>query len=115
MTMRLATGDVQDGTGRLLELAQELLDAHCDTVCLADTLAPTPEWVAHVQYLKDIQRVGKRTLAELAANLSEKPRPNPVAGTPGISARLYHEAERAFASRLAISGGSDNSASWRRT
>jgi len=51
---------------RLLELTQELLDAHCDTVCLADSTESTVDWMAHVEYLKDLQRIGQRTLAELA-------------------------------------------------
>jgi hypothetical protein len=54
-------------TARLAELTQELLDAHCDTVCLARQLDPGPEWAAHVDYLKGLQRVGQRTLAELSA------------------------------------------------
>jgi hypothetical protein len=59
---------------RLTELTQELLDAHCDTVCLARDLSTAPAWLAHMQYLKDLQRVGKRTLSELADAGYEKPR-----------------------------------------
>lgn len=51
---------------RLIELTQELLDAHCDTVCLADEPTGGPGWAAHVEYLKDLQRVAQRVLAELA-------------------------------------------------
>jgi hypothetical protein len=51
---------------RLFELTQELLDAHCDTVYLADEPTCGPGWAAHVEYLKDLQRVAQRVLAELA-------------------------------------------------
>ena len=53
---------------RLAELTEELLDAHCDTVCLADTPPSSVEWQVHVEYLKDLQRVGHRALAELIAS-----------------------------------------------
>jgi hypothetical protein len=60
------TDHLQDAAQRLAELSQELLDAHCDTVCLAAEGRPTSiEWMAHVEYLKDLQRAGKRTLAQL--------------------------------------------------
>jgi hypothetical protein len=52
---------------RLAELCDELLSAHCDTVCLADALAADPEWAAHSDYLRGLQRVGQQTLAQLAA------------------------------------------------
>jgi hypothetical protein len=52
-------------TARLVELAQELLDAHCDTVCLADEPPSGPRWAAHVEYLKALRRVAQRALAEL--------------------------------------------------
>lgn len=61
-----AGGDHAALTARLAELTQELLDAHCDTLCLARHLDPRPEWAAHVDYLKGLQRVGQRTLAELS-------------------------------------------------
>lgn len=63
--MRLATPDHQLIADRLGELTHELLDAHCDTVCLADELSAEPQWAAHVEYLKDLQRIGQRMLAEL--------------------------------------------------
>lgn len=68
--MPVATPDYQLIADRLGELTHELLDAHCDTVCLADELSAEPRWAAHVEYLKDLQRVGQRTLAELG-----EPRP----------------------------------------
>lgn len=55
-------------TRRLTQLAEELLDAHCDTVCIASEVATAPDWIAHVEYLKDLQRVGQRTLADLAGS-----------------------------------------------
>ena len=63
--MPFATPDHQLIADRLGELTHELLDAHCDTVCLADELSVEPRWAAHVEYLKDLQRIGQRTLAEL--------------------------------------------------
>jgi len=64
--MSLTAGDHRAVADRLAELVEELLDAHCDTVCLVDDLAGPPGWIAHIEYLKDLQRVGQRTLAELA-------------------------------------------------
>jgi hypothetical protein len=49
-----------------MELTQELLDANCDTVCLVDERSAGDAWAAHVEYLKALQRVAKRELAELA-------------------------------------------------
>ena len=45
----------------------ELLDAHCDTVCIASEMSDGPEWRAHVDYLRDLQRVGQQTLALVSA------------------------------------------------
>jgi hypothetical protein len=53
-------------TDRLIELTQELLDAHCDTVCLADELPVGDRWAAHVDYLRALQRIAKCELAQLA-------------------------------------------------
>lgn len=64
--MPLTAPHHQAASDRLIELTHELLDAHCDTVCLADDLTLAREWSAHVRYLKDLQRVAQRTLAELA-------------------------------------------------
>ncbi len=46
-------------------LVYELLDAHADTVILADELAAESCWGAHVDYLRNLQRVGRETLARL--------------------------------------------------
>jgi hypothetical protein len=49
--------------GYLTALVYELLDAHGDTMRLADGLAVQPIWAAHLEYLRDLQRVGRETLA----------------------------------------------------
>jgi hypothetical protein len=50
-------------TELLTDLVYELLDAHCDTICLADDA--DEEWAAHLSYLRDLQRVGLETLARV--------------------------------------------------
>jgi hypothetical protein len=52
-------------TGDLSGLLYELLDAHIDTITLADSLADSERWDAHLDYLRDLQRVGRETLARL--------------------------------------------------
>jgi hypothetical protein len=47
----------------ITELVYELLDAHGDTLRLADPLSYDPEWEAHLAYLRDLQRVGRERLA----------------------------------------------------
>jgi hypothetical protein len=51
----------------LTTLVYELLDAHDDTVRLAADLAEDPAWAAHADYLRGLQRVGRKALAEVAA------------------------------------------------
>jgi hypothetical protein len=46
----------------LLALTYELLDAHADTARLAFE-ASDGEWDNHLAYLRDLQRVGRETLA----------------------------------------------------
>lgn len=53
-----------DYLGRLV---YELLDAHEDTMRLATTLAVDEEWAAHLDYLRDLQRVGRERLARAGA------------------------------------------------
>jgi len=48
---------------RLLELVQELLDAHLDTAELATQLAPEPAWELHLGYLRALHRRGTELLA----------------------------------------------------
>ncbi len=49
--------------GHMTALIYELLDAHADTMRLADELDATPAWAAHLDYLRDLQRVGREALA----------------------------------------------------
>jgi hypothetical protein len=48
-------------------LVYELLDAHEDTMRLARPLSDDECWAAHLDYLRDLQRVGREGLARLAA------------------------------------------------
>jgi hypothetical protein len=48
-------------------LLYELLDAHLDTLGLAAALEQSPRWAAHLDYLRDLQRVGRETLARVGA------------------------------------------------
>ena len=51
-------------TGRYVtELLYELLDAHIDTMRMARELYDDPAWAAHLDYLRDLQRVGREALA----------------------------------------------------
>ncbi len=47
----------------LTELLYELLDAHADTTRLASDLELDERWAAHLDYLRDLQRVGREALA----------------------------------------------------
>jgi hypothetical protein len=44
-------------------LIYELLDAHDDTARIAASLVADPSWRAHLDYLRDLQRVGRAVLA----------------------------------------------------
>jgi hypothetical protein len=46
-------------------LVYELLDAHLDTMRLADPLDGDDRWRAHLDYLRDLQRVSREGLAQL--------------------------------------------------
>lgn len=48
---------------RLADLVYELVDAHGDTAELARELAGDPDWAAHLDYLRDLQRVAREALA----------------------------------------------------
>ena len=54
----------QDESG-LAELVYELLDAHVDTIALTDELPVSATWAAHLDYIRDLQRVGRERLARL--------------------------------------------------
>ena len=49
---------------RLAELVYELLDAHVDTELLATELEHDLSWAAHLDYLRDLQRVAREVLAD---------------------------------------------------
>jgi hypothetical protein len=52
----------------LVRLAYELLDAHDDTARLAqEAHAGDLAWDSHLAYLRDLQRVGRERLAQLAS------------------------------------------------
>lgn len=48
-------------------LLYELLDAHDDTVRLAGEGADELRWQAHLDYLRQLQRVGREALARAGA------------------------------------------------
>jgi hypothetical protein len=48
-------------------LVYELLDAHADTMRLAGVPAEDELWGAHLDYLRDLQRVGRECLARAGA------------------------------------------------
>jgi hypothetical protein len=50
---------------QLADLVYELLDAHCDTIRLTGELERSETWAAHLDYLRDLQRVGRETLARI--------------------------------------------------
>ena len=52
-------------TELLTDLVYELLDAHCDTICLAGEAVDGVEWAAHLDYLRGLQRVGREALARV--------------------------------------------------
>ena len=57
-------------TNRLMDLVYELLDAHCDTIRLATEADEGVAWAAHVDYLRDLQRVGREVLARASGPVS---------------------------------------------
>jgi hypothetical protein len=54
----------QDASG-LTDLVYELLDAHVDTIALTSEVPSSPAWAAHLDYIRDLQRVGRERLARL--------------------------------------------------
>ncbi len=57
---------VDEKIASLVALAYELLDAHADTAQLDADDASEAEWSSHLGYLRDLQRVGRETLAQAA-------------------------------------------------
>ena len=49
----------------IVVLVYELLDAHVDTIKLAAEPAGREDWAVHLDYLRDLQRVGREALAHL--------------------------------------------------
>jgi hypothetical protein len=52
-----------ESPAKLVELVYELLDAHDDTMRLAQGTACEEDWAAHLDYLRSLQRVGREQLA----------------------------------------------------
>jgi hypothetical protein len=50
----------------VIALVYELLDAHIDTLDLCAQSADQLCWEAHLDYLRALQRTGKRTLAQVS-------------------------------------------------
>ena len=50
---------------QLVGLVYELLDAHADTESLAGSLDEDLSWATHLDYLRDLQRVGREVLAHV--------------------------------------------------
>jgi hypothetical protein len=52
---------------RFTELIEELLDAHSDTLSFEEPDIGGVSWAAHLDYLKDLQRVAQQSLARLTS------------------------------------------------
>ena len=70
----------------LVDLTYELLDAHADTARLAGDAASDAEWQSHLAYLRDLQRVGRETLALTVAVDGDRP---PATASRAIRSRLW--------------------------
>jgi hypothetical protein len=57
----------QPSVEQLSGLVYELLDAHADTIGLAQDSTDELTWAAHLDYLRDLQRVGREVLARTAS------------------------------------------------
>lgn len=53
------------GADAVVSLVYELLDAHNDTAELAADLESDPQWEAHLEYLRALQRKGREALAHV--------------------------------------------------
>jgi len=56
----------------LVALVDELIDAHDDTVRLAEERAPDWRWEAHLCYLRRLRRLGCEALAAATADESDR-------------------------------------------
>jgi hypothetical protein len=71
MTIRpadLESASAETRVAALVALAYELLDAHVDTAQLRARDGSDPDWDNHLSYLRDLQRVGRETLARAAVD-----------------------------------------------
>ena len=50
-------------SAKLVDLVYELLDAHDDTARIAQEQTGEEQWAAHLDYLQQLQRVGRELLA----------------------------------------------------
>jgi hypothetical protein len=57
-----------------ITLIYELLDAHQDTADIAQDLCDDPEWAAHLDYLRALQRIGREMLARMPADRGSEAR-----------------------------------------
>jgi hypothetical protein len=53
-----------DRSEQLARLVYELLDAHSDTERLVRGRPTEVQWRAHLGYFRDLQRIGRQTLAQ---------------------------------------------------
>jgi hypothetical protein len=67
--MREAKSSVESAA-KLAELVYELLDAHDDTARLAGAHTGDERWAAHLDYLQQLQRVGREVLAHATPQAS---------------------------------------------
>jgi hypothetical protein len=51
---------------QLTQLVYELLDAHEDTARLVDEIESESAWALHLDYLRELQRVGREVLGRAA-------------------------------------------------
>jgi hypothetical protein len=66
-TMGVPADSPDERVAALVALAYELLDAHDDTARLDTDGGSDEEWSNHLAYLRDLQRVGRETLARAAS------------------------------------------------
>jgi hypothetical protein len=57
----------------LIRLVYELLDAHDDTARIAHKFGPDGKWRRHLDYLRDLQRVGRELLAAASPQVDRQP------------------------------------------
>jgi hypothetical protein len=71
-----------------MQLLYELLDAHDDTARLAADLPPDGRWDVHLDYLRDLQRLGREELARCSAHRRRLVRPKHSRRATGRCARI---------------------------